>query len=317
MVRSACLGVAVVVLLTACRAQAVTLTSTPAPTRTPPITSTPVYSGSLNSPNGTPRAKQICYPGYMQWDCQAHFPNGNILYGAPNEDDWSPDNNYAVVCVGATHDSPCRGFEVWDMTSGTVKVTFPDYTFQWDPNRKHMLVYLVESHYSGLLDELIAFDPVAKTEKHLTECPEWFREKFQQVCVNFPGVVVGGQFSGLSDNAEVEMCYYALDMNLPWGVGTLEGNVDWKLNLRKGFGSNFLVTAQAGGYTGSPISYTVQISGTQAYVAENGIATEVKADHLDFHFEKSSDSTPTSTPLCPEVFVTNGVVFVSTPYPYP
>ncbi len=90
---------------------------------------TPVKTEAVVAPNGTPRATLICYEGYMQLDCSTHFPNGNVLRYGPGKNDWSPDGNYAIVCVGFTHDSPCSGFQVWDMLTGEVKrqLGYQDY----------------------------------------------------------------------------------------------------------------------------------------------------------------------------------------------
>jgi hypothetical protein len=127
----------------------------------------------------------------MQWDCETHFPNGHVLLGAPSDrfsslNAWSPDNNYTIVCVGANHDSPCSGYEVLD---------------------------LVESHYDGVLGQLIEYDAARETETNLAACPDWFYQNYQQA--------------------------------------------------------------------------TVHISATQAFMMDRGTVTQIKADHLDFHFEKT------------------------------
>jgi hypothetical protein len=47
------------------------------------------------------------------------------------------------------------------------------------------------------------------------------------------------------------------------------------------------MTAEATGYSSNPVSYTIHLSGTTAYLVEDGQTTAKEALRLDFHFARS------------------------------
>jgi hypothetical protein len=49
-------------------------------------------------------------------------------------------------------------------------------------------------------------------------------------------------------------------------------------------GVDYVVTAEAEGYVSQPISYSIRLSGTTAYVVE-GDQIRDEAVHLDFHLD--------------------------------
>ncbi len=49
-------------------------------------------------------------------------------------------------------------------------------------------------------------------------------------------------------------------------------------------GVTYIVTAEAEGYVSYPISYTIQLSGTNFYLVENGQATSKQIINLKFQF---------------------------------
>jgi hypothetical protein len=292
MKRSFCFRLGLLVFLAACQSPTPNATLTPRPVPTTRLTPTPYSVSVVKSSDGKTRAQLICYLGYMQLDCETDFPNGHVLHGAPSDPSnspsaWSPDNNYTIVCVGANHDSPCAGFEVWDMVNGVVQRTLPyDSPFhQWEPDQPHTLIYLLESHYVGVLDQLIDYDAASATDTNLAACPDLILKTLPQACDNFPGVVIGGELSGLPDDFSVPLFYYSHDQNMLWGWSPQSGT-RWATNLRKGFGLSFSVTPMAVGYVSTPVSYTLYLSGTQALITDHGIVTSVSADQLDFHFER-------------------------------
>jgi hypothetical protein len=275
----------VALLLSACAAP--TPNTSPIPTASQSVipipTQTPVHTEVLRSPDGTIRANVICYQGAMQWDCWTHSLNGNVLFETPGPNGWSPDGLYAVVCVGANHDSPCSGFQVWDMVHGEVKGGFASYTHKWSPDEKHTIVYLDNSQFVGVQDKLIALDASTGIERSLDRCPDWLGT---QVCQDFPGVIISGQIAGLPNGAQATLYTYALDKNMGYGIQWINENGSWKQLLRKSFGNFYRVTIDLQGYSTAPVSYTVYLSGTHAYVVDDGQVTTIKADSLDFTFKK-------------------------------
>jgi hypothetical protein len=180
--RWTCLGISLLLWLAACG------TSTATPVRLSP-TGTPVFVGDLVSPNGSVYARTTCYRVSVDAACTTRFLNG-AYYRARDPMAWSPDGRYAVVCIGANHDSPCSFFDVWDMANGERKARMPAYSpYAWDAGQAHTLVYLVIGDgYSGL-DTLTAFDPASEAKTSLAACPDWFAKVFSQACADFPGVM--------------------------------------------------------------------------------------------------------------------------------
>jgi hypothetical protein len=66
-----------------------------------------------------------------------------------------------------------------------------------------------------------------------------------------------------------------------WGE---QGNGDWELVVPEADGPNKVVTAEVKGYVSQPISYTIYVSGTTAYLVEDSQITDKEALSLDFHF---------------------------------
>jgi hypothetical protein len=171
------------------------------------------------------------------------------------------------------------------MHEGEKKDEFSAYysSFAWNPEAAHTLVYYVQSVYLGKQDDLVEFDPMMGQKSYLETCPDWFKHKLSGSCDGFPAKIIGGQISGLS-GGEYRMLFYQ-DATL-WALLRLQGNYPWYNNLRGNTGQVYTMTAFAEGYIVAPISYTVQISGTKAYVVVDGHITLEEANQLDFHFSK-------------------------------
>jgi hypothetical protein len=273
------------VLLAACQSPAPSATLTPRAAAIAQVTPTPFYIGPLKSPDGKTRAQAICYQGYMMSNCEAHFPNGHVLGSIPDSDryDWSPDNNYAFVYICQNHDSPCEGFQVWDLVNGVAKDLPHIYLFQWDTDQPHTLFYLANSGYGAPPDHFIEYDAATGAETSLPPCPAWANHNFQLGCDSLPGVVIGGRLSGLSGTVELRLIATTPDGHV-WGSGSVTVNSDWTMTLRKGLGVDYIIAPDYVFVT-SPLSYTVHISGSQAFVTDHGVITPLTADHLDFHLE--------------------------------
>ena len=295
MKRSFCLRLGLLVLLAACQSPPPTATITPRPVATPWVTPTPVFVGPVISPDGKIRAQVICYRVDRRTLCGTHFPNGRGLLGVPADGRnealspvkyWSPDNNSTIVCM----DEPagdCGTYEVWDMDNGLVRQVLPgtyNGVWQWDPDQPHTVLYLESSEYDGFADFLIQYDAAQETESTLSACPDWFQPYPQYTCVNFPGADIGGELSILSGTVDVQMIVGVGAVATSVDMGTRQDSSKWDVAFGKNM-SDFSITPKVFGYLATPISYTVHVSGTQAFITDHGIVTSVKADHLDFHFE--------------------------------
>ncbi|HDQ71503.1 MAG TPA: hypothetical protein ENN19_05330 [Chloroflexi bacterium] len=252
----------------------------------PTPVSTPVYVGSLRSPDGTIRAEVICYQGYMQWNCQNYFPNGNVLSGelalSEQPGRWSSDGLYAIESIGDTYDSPI-GYQVWDVVNGTVAKFFRSRIYRWSSEQDHFLVYLVEHQIVGVPSDLIGFDPTTGNETVLQECPAWF----DYVCSASAGVVVGGRVIGLPQRAQAVIRTYALDEGgVLRGYQTVEmDGGTWQQLLRQSFGKSFRITVWWADYVGNPASYDLYLDGTQVYLLRNGQREFIEPTSLDFTFK--------------------------------
>lgn len=94
--------------------------------------------------------------------------------------------------------------------------------------------------------------------------------------------LVKGQLSGLP--IDVLATIY---VRLPSGQVVLWGereNGTWEFVVTEAGGTEKIVTAEAKGYVSQPISYTIHVSGTTAYLVEGGQITAKEALNLDFHF---------------------------------
>jgi hypothetical protein len=165
-------------------------------TTTPAITSTPNYretqisyretqttkytkttTETVVSPNGLIKLTYSCvqFLGDMP-RCSTKFPNGNSI-GKPLEEDWSPDGKFAIICIGATHDSPCRWLEVWDMVIGEERDEIHNswYCYDWSPHDDHLLAYMYESPYIGTHKyNLVILNPATGKKSHPEIYPTWF-----------------------------------------------------------------------------------------------------------------------------------------------
>lgn len=95
--------------------------------------------------------------------------------------------------------------------------------------------------------------------------------------------LVQGEITGLPDDV-LATIYVRLPSGrvILWGE---RGNGHWEFVVTASGEVDRVVTAEAEGFISSPISYTIRLSGTTAYVVEEGQVTTREAVHLDFHFE--------------------------------
>lgn len=95
---------------------------------------------------------------------------------------------------------------------------------------------------------------------------------------------IEGQFSGLPDDTLVTIHICTLSgWEAVWG--TRRGNGPWESVVTDASDVDYVVTAEVEGYVSSPLSYTIHLSGTTAYVVKDGQITSNEALHLDFHFK--------------------------------
>ncbi|MGA9398035.1 MAG: hypothetical protein WBV22_07230, partial [Anaerolineaceae bacterium] len=69
---------------------------------------------------------------------------------------------------------------------------------------------------------------------------------------------------------------------------TQKGNGHWEIVVTNASGVDYVITAESTGYKSNPVSYTIHLSDTTAYVVESGQITQNEALHLDFQFTSSS-----------------------------
>lgn len=173
------------------------------------------------------------------------------------------------------------------MVTGEREDVFYSSLYKWSPEGEHTLAYLVPSNYLGLPDELVLFDPATGEKTHPEACPSWMQSEYPQACSDFPGVIIGGRISGVPDDLPVTIIQYSVDKGMPYGVTTWYGSVSWQGNLRRSAGVVYTIKAEAAGYVGTPVSYTIQISGTKAYLVTGGQVSAEEALHLDFNFVRA------------------------------
>jgi hypothetical protein len=94
---------------------------------------------------------------------------------------------------------------------------------------------------------------------------------------------VEGQISGISANTLVTVHIHT-SSGQETGYVTQQGNGPWEAIVRDVAGLDYIMTAEAKGYTSKPVSYTIHLSGTTAYLVEDGQITAKEALNLDFHF---------------------------------
>ncbi len=222
--------------------------------------------------------------------CEMRFPNGNILWGAPENlspEAWSADNQYVVVSVGGTHDSPSVGFQVWDMANGTAGFYHHPSTFHmWSPVDKHTLVYQIVGYIDTIPSEFIEVDAASGDETILQECPDWLPRKLS--CDASPGIVVSGKVTGLPPHTQAVIRTIPMEE-----VGVVRGRqtVDkdggsWKQLLRRKFGTIFKITIDCYGYISQPESYLLSLTDNQVQILNNGQLETIQPDTVDFTLEK-------------------------------
>jgi len=92
------------------------------------------------------------------------------------------------------------------------------------------------------------------------------------------------QISGVEDDTLVEIKVHASTGNVAWG--TRQGDGDWFFDLPKETSGTFEVVSEASGYISTPLSYTLQISGTSVYFVQNNKLVELgETRYLNFRFK--------------------------------
>jgi len=95
--------------------------------------------------------------------------------------------------------------------------------------------------------------------------------------------LVEGQLSGLPDNVPVTIHVRTLvGQEVLWGKQ--QGSGSWEAVVTEAGGVDYTVTAEAAGFISEPISYTIHLSGTTAYLVREGQVTTQEASNLDFQF---------------------------------
>ena len=98
--------------------------------------------------------------------------------------------------------------------------------------------------------------------------------------------LVKGQLSGLPNNILATIYVRSPSGQVVlWGE---RGNGAWEFVVTEADGANKIISAEAKGYVSQPISYTINVSGTTAYLVEGGQITDKEAMNLDFHFASVS-----------------------------
>ncbi len=126
------------------------------------------FTTTFTSPNGTITLPAVCSFSDIP-HCYGQFPNGESI--ELNGIRWSFDERFVVLCSGATHDSPCKGYEIWNMAKGEHLETLPWSTWgRWEPNG-HTFAYTTE--LSANKPILFLFDAETEKRSNVQVCPEW------------------------------------------------------------------------------------------------------------------------------------------------
>jgi len=99
--------------------------------------------------------------------------------------------------------------------------------------------------------------------------------------------IIEGQVSGLPDNTLLTIHVNTLEGREAI-YHTQTGNGHWEIVITNASGVDYVITAESAGYISYPLSYTIHLSDTTAYVVEAGQITQNEALHLDFQFTSSS-----------------------------
>lgn len=104
--------------------------------------------------------------------------------------------------------------------------------------------------------------------------------------------LIRGEFSGLADNTLVTLhIRTTAGEEIQWG--TRRGNGPWESVIPNNPDVDYIVTAEADAYQSTPISYSIHVDGTTAFLIEDEQVTFTEAQHLDFHFDSIFTATPT------------------------
>lgn len=101
--------------------------------------------------------------------------------------------------------------------------------------------------------------------------------------------LIKGQITGLSSDTLVRV-YIRTPSLREKNYFSRPGDGLWEAVVTEASGVDYVVTAEAEGFTSNPVSYTIHLSGTTAYVVKDSQITTDEALHLDFHF------TPANSP---------------------
>lgn len=244
------------------------------------------YTTTMELPDGRTLPMYCNYTG-MDAQCRAVFPNGEVM-PATNSPSWSPDGKFALVCGSYTsHDTSCSLYGLCDLVREECGNYVVSVYYGWKPGSAHTIAYFYLSSYLGRPDHVVILDPETGVEGILLEsCPDWYYQKHPWLCERLPTAIVGGHLADLPDGAEAQIMIRNIDGNNHFGPMTWRKSGGWHGNLKNSPGKLYGVTVEAEGYTSVPLSYTIQVSGTRAYILDAGRLTGEVADHLDFRFEE-------------------------------
>lgn len=282
-------------LLVACNGEATAPLASPAATFVSPVSVVPTpilaferYTTTMELPDGR-ILPMYCTRTTMDSSCYVVFPNGEIM-PSTNLLSWSPDRRFVMVCGDhSSQDASCLVYTVCDLVQDKCdEYAMGSNLYDWYPDKPHTLVYFYQSVYLGEPDQVVMLDlETGSKEVWLEACPDWYYPLHPRLCERLPTAIVGGYLTDLPDGAEAQIMIRNIDGNNHFGPMTWRKNGGWHGNLKNSPGKLYEVTVTAEGYTSIPLSYTIQVSGTKAYVFDAGQLTGEVADHLDFRFEKS------------------------------
>ncbi len=126
------------------------------------------FTTTFTSPNATVVLPAACSYSDVP-HCYGQFPNGATMELSGIR--WSFVERFAVVCSGGTHDSPCKGYEIWNIAEGQYLETLPWSTWgRWEPSG-HIFAYTTE--LSANKPTLFLFDAKTGRQSSAKVCPEW------------------------------------------------------------------------------------------------------------------------------------------------
>lgn len=126
------------------------------------------FTTIFTSPNATAILSVACSYSDVP-HCYGQFPNGANMELSGIR--WPFDERFAVVCRGGTHDSPCKGYEIWNIAEGKHLETLPWSMWgRWEPSG-HIFAYTTE--LSANKPTLFLFAAKTGKQSRATMCPEW------------------------------------------------------------------------------------------------------------------------------------------------